>query len=150
MLLLRRLWPILAVLLYVISPVDAVPDFFPGWGWVDDALVLGFLAWYLLRQRGQLPWDVFRGRPGARGGSRRPTSPPPDDLRVDFSRMDPYALLEVSPQASPEEIKTAYKRAVARYHPDKVAHLGKEFQELAHQKLLAVQQAYEILQGKGR
>jgi curved DNA-binding protein CbpA len=62
--------------------------------------------------------------------------------------MDPYALLDVSPNASLEEIKTAYKRAVARYHPDKVAHLGKEFQELAHKKLLAIQQAYEILQSQ--
>ena len=64
--------------------------------------------------------------------------------------MDPYTLLEVSPHASPEEIKAAYKRAVGRYHPDKVAHLGKEFQELAHKKLLAIQRAYEILQDKGR
>jgi DnaJ-class molecular chaperone len=56
--------------------------------------------------------------------------------------------LEVSPSASSEEIKAAYKRAVARYHPDKVAHLGTEFQELAHKKLLAIQEAYEILQSK--
>jgi DnaJ-class molecular chaperone len=62
--------------------------------------------------------------------------------------MDPYALLEVSPRASPDEVKSAYKRAVTRYHPDKVAHLGKEFQELAHKKLLAIQRAYEILQSK--
>jgi DnaJ-class molecular chaperone len=39
---------------------------------------------------------------------------------------------------------------VSRYHPDKVAHLGKEFQELAHKKLLAIQRAYEILQDKDR
>jgi len=64
--------------------------------------------------------------------------------------MDPHTLLEVSPHASPDEIKTAYKRAVTRYHPDKVAHLGKEFQELAHQKLLAIQQAYETLRGSRR
>jgi DnaJ-class molecular chaperone len=64
--------------------------------------------------------------------------------------MDPYTLLEISPKASPAEIKTAYRRAVTRYHPDKVAHLGAEFQELAHKKLLAIQQAYETLQGKHR
>jgi DnaJ-class molecular chaperone len=64
--------------------------------------------------------------------------------------MDPYTLLEVSPHASAYEIKAAYKRAVAWYHPDKVAHLGKEFQELAHKKLLAIQQSYEILQDKDR
>jgi hypothetical protein len=149
MLILRRALAILAALLYVISPVDVVPDFIPGLGWLDDLLVLGLLAWYLTRGRGQLPWNIFRGRPGG-PWTRHGSSPRPDDLTADFSRMDPYALLEVSPQASAHEIKTAYKRAVARYHPDKVAHLGKEFQELAHKKLLAIQQAYAILQGKGR
>lgn len=149
MLTLRRVLPILAALLYVISPVDVVPDFIPGLGWLDDLLVLGLLAWYLTRQRGHSPWDVFRGRLGG-PWTRRTSSPPPDDLTADFSQMDPYTLLEVSPQASADEIKAAYKRAVTRYHPDKVAHLGKEFQELAHKKLLAIQQAYEILQSKSR
>jgi len=30
---------------------------------------------------------------------------------------------------------------MAEYHPDKVAHLGKELQELAHQKVLEIQRA---------
>jgi hypothetical protein len=149
MLNLRRVLAILAALLYVVSPVDVVPDFIPGLGWLDDLLVLGLLAWYLTRGRGQFPWDIFRGRPGG-PWTRRGSSPPPDDLSADFSQMDPYALLEVPPQASAYEIKAAYKRAVSRYHPDKVAHLGKEFQELAHKKLLAIQRAYEILQDKDR
>ncbi len=148
MLLLKRFFPILLALLYVISPVDAIPDFLPGVGWLDDLVVLGVLAWVLIaRHRGQSPWDVFRRQ---RGGpwARRPGGPRPEDLTADFSRMDPYTILEVSPQASPEEIKAAYRRAVSRYHPDKVAHLGQEFQELAHKKLLAIQEAYEILQSK--
>jgi len=148
MLVLKRFLPILIALLYVISPLDAVPDFIPGLGWLDDLIVLGLLAWFLIaRQRGQSPWDVFRGRMGG-GWRHRSTGPRPEELTVDFSSMDPYTLLDVSPRASLEEIKTAYKRAVARYHPDKVTHLGREFQELAHKKLLAIQQAYEILQGK--
>jgi len=151
MLVLKRILPILASLLYVLSPVDVLPDFLPGLGWVDDVLVIGFLLWYMARQApGRSPWDTFRER---MQGSRRtpPGSPrPEDDLTADFSRMDPYTLLGVSPQASSEEIKIAYKRAVARYHPDKVAHLGKEFQDLAHKKLLAIQQAYETLQATRR
>jgi DnaJ-domain-containing protein 1 len=118
---------------------------------MDDILVVGFLLWFLARQaRGRSPWEPHRERARA----PRRTSPggprPEDDLTADFSRMDPYTLLGVSPQASSDEIKTAYKRAVARYHPDKVSHLGKEFQELAHKKLLAIQQAYEALQGARR
>ncbi len=150
MLILRRILPILAALLYVISPVDVLPDFLPGLGWVDDVLVVGALLWYLTaRQRGQSPWDAFRRWQGGTW-TRGSTGPRPEELTVDFDQMDPYALLEVSPRASPDEVKSAYKRAVTRYHPDKVAHLGKEFQELAHKKLLAIQRAYEILQSKGR
>jgi hypothetical protein len=148
MLVLRRFLPILIALLYVISPMDVIPDFIPGLGWLDDLIVLGILAWVLIaRQRGQSPWDVFQGR-GRGGSTRRSSGPRPEDLTADFSTMDPYTLLDVSPSASAEEIKAAYKRAVGRYHPDKVAHLGQEFQELAHKKLLAIQQAYEILQSQ--
>lgn len=147
---LRKIFPILAALLYLVSPVDLAPDFLPGIGWLDDLVVLGVLAWILIRQQqGKSPWDVFRGRMGG-PWRRRGSTPHPEDLTADFSQMDPYTLLDVSPQASPQEIKAAYKRAVARYHPDKVAHLGQEFQELAHKKLLAIQQAYEILQSKHR
>jgi hypothetical protein len=150
MLVFRRILPILAAVLYVLSPLDAVPDFLPGLGWLDDLIVLGALAWVLMaRQRGQSPWEVFRGRIGG-PWRRQPKGSPPEDLTADFSGMDPYTLLEVSPRASPEEIKAAYRRAVARYHPDKVAHLGQEFQELAHKKLLAIQQAYESLLGRSR
>ncbi len=31
------------------------------------------------------------------------------------------------------------------YHPDKVAHLGEELQELAHKKSLDIQRAYQQL-----
>ena len=30
------------VLLYVVSPIDFVPDFFPGLGQLDDLLAVGF------------------------------------------------------------------------------------------------------------
>jgi uncharacterized membrane protein YkvA (DUF1232 family) len=150
MLNLRKYLAILASVAYVVSPVDVVPDFLPGFGWVDDLIVVGALLWYLNSRRGgQNPWEVFRER---MRNSRRtpPGAPRPEEFATDFNRTDPYTLLEVSPHASPEEIKAAYRRAAARYHPDKVAHLGKEFQELAHRKFVAIQEAYERLQGTGR
>lgn len=54
-----------------------------------------------------------------------------------------YEVLGVAPTASPEEIKTAYRDLVKKYHPDRVAHLGEEFRGLAHDRFLQVQQAYE-------
>ncbi len=142
MLQLRRALPILLSLLYVASPVDLVPDFLPGLGWVDDLLVIGALLWYLSHQRGRpSPWDAFWRTPRPEAGPRTTAR----DAPPDFSESDPYALLEIPRTATAEEIHAAYRRAIARYHPDKVAHLGHEFQALAHQKLLAIQRAYETL-----
>ena len=47
-----------------------------------------------------------------------------------------YELLEIAPTASPDEIRHAFRRALARYHPDKVQHLGVEFQDIAAAKTL--------------
>jgi len=38
---------IVAALLYLISPIDAVPDFIPVVGWLDDAAVAGLVLSYL-------------------------------------------------------------------------------------------------------
>jgi DnaJ-class molecular chaperone len=58
---------------------------------------------------------------------------------------DPYEILDVSRNATPEEIKSAYRKKAQRYHPDRVEHLGDEFQQLAKQKFQEIQEAYEIL-----
>ena len=42
-----------------------------------------------------------------------------------------YLLLEIAPTASADEVKRAFRTQIARYHPDKVQHLGKEFQAMA-------------------
>ncbi len=42
----RKVWPCL-VLLYFLSPIDFLPDLFPGIGWLDDLVVLFVgLAWF--------------------------------------------------------------------------------------------------------
>jgi len=122
----------LAVLLYLLSPVDLVPDLFPGLGWLDDLLLVLLTVWYMTSRRG---WDAYR----------RAKWPGKVEESPHVSTDDPYEILGVRRGATPEEIKAAYRKAVAMYHPDKVAHLGKEFQELAHKKLIAIQQAYRTL-----
>jgi hypothetical protein len=56
-----------------------------------------------------------------------------------------YDLLEVAPDASADEIKRAFRREIAKYHPDKVQHLGKEFQEIAANTAAELTRAYKTL-----
>jgi len=57
-----------------------------------------------------------------------------------------YKILEIDKTATDTEIKKAYRKMVKKYHPDKVMHLGKEYQKGAKEKFRQVQEAYEQLQ----
>ena len=54
-----------------------------------------------------------------------------------------YKILEIHNSASDEELKKAYKKMAVKFHPDKVSHLGEEYQQDAKEKFQKVQQAYE-------
>ena len=56
-----------------------------------------------------------------------------------------YQLLGLDPAAPADEIKRAFRREIARYHPDKVQHLGPEFQEIAATRAAELTEAYRIL-----
>mgnify|MGYP001311034875 CR=1 FL=1 len=56
-----------------------------------------------------------------------------------------YELLEVSPTAAPADVKRAFRAIIARYHPDKVHHLGPEFQEIAATRAAELTEAYRVL-----
>ena len=53
-----------------------------------------------------------------------------------------FKILEISSSASDSEVKKAYRKMAVKYHPDKVAHLGKEIQKTAEEKFKAVSDAY--------
>ena len=64
------------------------------------------------------------------------------------SKADPgadYRVLEVSPNASDDEVRRAYRRMSMKHHPDKVAHLGPEFQKAATEKFQRVNAAYAAI-----
>lgn len=54
-----------------------------------------------------------------------------------------YKVLGIEATASDEEIKKAYRQMAIRYHPDKVASLGEEYQHGAKEKFQKIQEAYE-------
>lgn len=56
-----------------------------------------------------------------------------------------YTILEISPSASVDEIKSAYRRLAMKYHPDKVATLGPDVQKAAEEKFRKIQEAYETI-----
>ena len=60
-----------------------------------------------------------------------------------------YQLLSIEPTATPAEIKRAFRNEIARYHPDKVQHLAKEFQEMAASRAAALTEAYRTLMDAG-
>jgi curved DNA-binding protein CbpA len=61
-----------------------------------------------------------------------------------------YELLELAPTATPEEIKKTFRQQIARYHPDKVHHLGKEFQDMAAIRAAELTEAYRVLSHEER
>ena len=56
-----------------------------------------------------------------------------------------YAVLGISPNATDDEVKSAYRRMAMKNHPDKVATLGPEVQKAAEEKFRQIQDAYEII-----
>lgn len=54
-----------------------------------------------------------------------------------------YRILELDPNTSIDEIKRGYRKLANKYHPDKVQHLGDDFQRLAEEKFKAINEAYQ-------
>ncbi len=160
---------------YLISPFDIVPDLLvPYLGWLDDGAVL-WTVYHLIRY-GKLPWsrktppgsaenfqsaesesaETSSGPHGknTNGAHTKNTDGPKTSRAKSKSSMsvsDAYKILEISSKASWQEIQAAYRDKSKKYHPDKVSHLGKEFSQLANEKFIEIQNAYELLKReKGR
>jgi len=53
-----------------------------------------------------------------------------------------YRILEISPDATDDELKKAFREMAKKHHPDKVSHLGEEVQHAAKEKFQMINQAY--------
>jgi molecular chaperone DnaJ len=54
-----------------------------------------------------------------------------------------YDLLEVSPNASPEVVKAAYRQLALKYHPDKQP--DARARQQAEERMKAINAAYDVL-----
>lgn len=149
---LRIIATILAII-YAIWPFDLIPNFIIGLGWLDDILVLALVWYYFFSNRAkstgafrqyQQQYDYYQQKQNENrnqkgNGSRQ------QQAGTGSNAKDPYTILGVERNASPDEIKKAYRRLANTYHPDKVSHMGEEFQQLAEKKFKEIQEAYQQL-----
>jgi hypothetical protein len=135
-----RLLLCLLAFLYTLSPYDLFPDLIIGWGWIDDLAVLGLLWWYLSKHK--------KKRYRYEGPSQEQEQPSGGPREQGFSQKNAYSVLGVGRDASPEEIKRAFRRLANKYHPDKVSHMGDEFRELAERRFKEIQEAYQEVMPK--
>ena len=135
----KWIWIILAII-YLISPYDIISGLhLPGW--IDDIFVLGLLLRYLLKLRD----PGAGGRSAGTDNQSTHRSPPSDSEPAVGEIRSPYDILDVSPSADQDEIRAAYRKLANQYHPDKVAHLGEEFHDMAEERFKEIQKAYDEL-----
>jgi len=63
-----------------------------------------------------------------------------------YTSITAYKILEITKKATNAEVKQAYRKLVKKHHPDKLRHLGEEYQKGAEEKFRQIQQAYEQIQ----
>ncbi len=149
------MWTIILIILavlYILNPFDILPDLMIGWGWLDDAVILGFLIRYLYirKKKRQTYQQHYQNR---QQDHRRSNENADYNTSDGHSRgeaaasthWDPYRILEIEKDASQEEIKHAFRQLAGKYHPDKVEYLGDEFKILAEKRFKDIQKAYEEL-----
>jgi len=142
-------------LIYMLSPIDLLPEFFLGWRGLLDDLILLYFGWRFLQ-------NLRQKQPGAqsfyhqrrqyfeqnKGANEKESSGTNSGFKKTATQKDPYAVLNIPRNASQEEIKKAYKKLANKYHPDKVLHLGDEFKKLAEERFKEIQEAYRELTSK--
>ena len=132
--------------IYVLSPYDLLPDFIVGWGWIDDIIFI-YALWRLFKHFSQRSAG-FQNYYQHRQSFEHQQDSYEKQTHTKDSTDDPYTILNVPRDASPEEIKKAYRELANKYHPDKVVHLGDEFRELAEKRFKEIEEAYRKLMPK--
>jgi DnaJ like chaperone protein len=56
-----------------------------------------------------------------------------------------YKILGIEATATDDEVKKAYRQMAIKFHPDKVASMGEEYEKGAKEKFQQIQEAYDNL-----
>ena len=56
-----------------------------------------------------------------------------------------YTVLEISPNATDDEVRAAYRRMAMKNHPDRVSTLGPDVQKAATERFRQISEAYETI-----
>lgn len=88
---------------------------------VDSALAMGY----------------YQSNQGRQQHSSRPTS--------EQQLSNAYRILGISPTATDEEVKKAYRQMALKHHPDKVATLGEDVKRAAEKKFKEINEAKDII-----
>jgi hypothetical protein len=68
--------------------------------------------------------------------------------RASSRSAEPYEVLEVSPDAPDDEVKSAYRTALKLNHPDRVAHLSRQIQAFAHERTQLIVAAWQAIKAE--
>jgi len=136
-------------IIYLLSPYDILPDFFAGWGWLDDGAIAYMIWRYYIAPALEKKQSERAHRQGQQYHQYRQSAGEKADRGESSPYRDPYQILEIERNASQEDVQKAYKRLAAKYHPDKVHHLGEEFKALAEERFKEIQEAYQALRSGG-
>ena len=133
---------LILALVYFVFPLDLIPDIFGPFGRFDDLVIFGLALWRVMKDRQERAKEQQRSD----GATQQERTHP--KARATETKLDPYTLFKLSPDASQAEIDARYKELAKDYHPDRVAHLGEDLRKVAHEKMIEIQHAYDVLSQK--
>lgn len=125
---------VLAVI-YFIVPYDFIPDHWGRPGRLDDLLFI-FIIIYL---------NFFKPLVDELLANRKKAGASSSGSATKGKSDDPFEILDLPQSASIEDIRHAYHEKIRQYHPDLVAKMGPEIQEVARKQTQRLNFAYETL-----
>jgi len=134
---------LILALVYFVFPLDLIPDIFGPFGRLDDFVIFGLAMWRVLKDRNARAREQQQA--SSTENSRRTSR---SETTSSEQKKDPYTLFKLSPDASQADIDVRYKELAKDYHPDRVAHLGEDLRKVAHEKMIEIQHAYDLLSRK--